>query len=388
MIETPTSVKSEQFLRKLLNEMVQRNATDMHISAESPPMLRIDGKLVRMPYPALSENLARMLALSLMSTAQRRKFEKDLDIDFSIGIRGLSRFRCNVFHQNQSIAMAVKAIPFETQTPEELNIPPEIYHFGRVNAGLVLIAGPRGSGKSTTQSAILKRLNEERQQHIITIEEPIEFVYSSSNCIVNQREVMRDTKSYEIALESTPRQDTNIVFVSETNEKDKLVSTLKIADMGLLVFATMRSRDAVSTVMRLVDLEIPHYLISGALRFVIAQRLLRVICPSCKRVVTPDFSLLREIGLDPEKVKNLKFHRGTGCPKCHGTGYKGRRPIFETLEVTPIMKAMLQAGTSVIELWRHAVNEGMVPLRKVALKMMLDGETTLEQVATETFSYQ
>ena len=360
----------------------------MHISAGSSPLLRVDGKLIRMPIGPISEELSKVLAYSLMSGKQRRQFEKELDIDFSIGVRGISRFRCDVFHQKGSIAMVVKAIPFETEAVADLRIPHEVLEFGGVTRGLVLVSGPRGSGKSTTLSAILDKLNKERRQHILSVEDPIEFLYKSENCIVNQRELHRDTKSYERALKSVPRQNPDVVFVSEANDKDSLLSTLKVADTGLLVFATMKARDAVSSVMRMVDLDLPSYLINGSLRVVIAQRLLRTICPYCKRVVTPDFSTLKLVGLDPNKAKNVDFYRGTGCPKCNGTGYRGRIPIFEVLKVTPKINNMINSGTSVVELWREAVGEGMVPLRRKALKYMLDGVTTIEQVAMETVSYR
>ncbi len=372
----------------LLGEMIRKQATDMHISADSSPMLRIDGKLIMMQLRPFSEEMTKMLAYSLMTNAQRRKFERDLDLDFSFGVKGLSRFRCNVFHQRESIAISIKSIPYEIKTPQDLRIPPEVFQFGEVKNGLVLVTGPRGSGKSTTLSALIKRLNEERRSHILTVEDPIELVYNSMSGIVNQREVLKDTKAYEIALASVPRQDVDILFVSEANDAEKLLSTLKVADMGLLVFATMRSRDAVSAVMRFIDLNMPYYLINGALRMIISQRLLRRICPNCRRVVTPDDDLLRSIGIDPMKVKNYNFYRGSGCPKCNGTGYQGRIPVFESLKITPVIRTMIQAGTSVIELWREAVNEGMIPMRKVALRYMLEGETTLDQVASETISYQ
>ena len=388
MIETQTSVKSESLLKMLLGEMIRKQATDMHISADSSPMLRIDGKLIMMQLRPFSEEMTKMLAYSLMTNAQRRKFERDLDLDFSFGVKGLSRFRCNVFHQRESIAISIKSIPYEIKTPQDLRIPPEVFQFGEVKNGLVLVTGPRGSGKSTTLSALIKRLNEERRSHILTVEDPIELVYNSMSGIVNQREVLKDTKAYEIALASVPRQDVDILFVSEANDAEKLLSTLKVADMGLLVFATMRSRDAVSAVMRFIDLNMPYYLINGALRMIISQRLLRRICPNCRRVVTPDDDLLRSIGIDPMKVKNYNFYRGSGCPKCNGTGYQGRIPVFESLKITPVIRTMIQAGTSVIELWREAVNEGMIPMRKVALRYMLEGETTLDQVASETISYQ
>ncbi|MCK5833165.1 Flp pilus assembly complex ATPase component TadA [bacterium] len=368
--------------------MVRKNATDMHISAGSSPLLRIDGKLIRMPMNPISEELSKILAYSLMSSSQRRKFETELDCDFSIGIKDFSRFRCNVYHQKGSIAIAVKSIPIDVKAPENLHIPQEIYEFGGVNAGLVLIAGPRASGKSTTLSSLLNKINEERKQHILSIEDPLELLYNSKNCIINQRELYRDTKSYDVALASAPRQNADIIFVSEANDEQKLLATLKVADMGLLVFATIRARDAVSSMMRLIDLDLPPYLINGALRVIMAQRLLRMICPYCKRIVTPDYSLLHDIGIDPKKVQNIKFYRGSGCPKCNGTGFQGRIPIFEILYVTPRIKTMVQAGTSIIELWKDAVNGGMVPMRKVALKYMLEGLTTLEQVATETVTYQ
>ncbi len=368
--------------------MVHRNATNLHISAGSAPLYRVDGKLIRMPMKPISEDLSRVLGYSLMSKKQQRRFEKDLDIDFSVGVRGLSRFRCNVFHQRGTVAVVIKHVSYEDGPVGDLHIPHEVYEYGGVTQGLVLVTGPRGSGKSTTLSAILNKLNHDRKQHILTIEDPVENIYSSKNCIFNQRELYSDTKSYDIALKSAPRQNPDIVFVSEVNEEIKLLSTLKVADTGLLVFASMKARDAASSVMRMVDLGLPLYLINGSLRFVIAQRLLRMICPYCKRVITPDNSLLRLVGLDQNKAKNVTFYRGTGCPKCNGTGYYGRIPVFEMLRITTRVHNMIKSGTSVIDLWKDAVKSGMVPLRKTALRYMLKGVTTLEQVATETISYQ
>src|SRR4030067_777151 len=202
-------------LRELLELMVKRHASDLHLTVGAPPILRIDGKLVKTEFDILTPDITKKLSYSIMNERQRQKFEENSELDLSFGIEQLSRFRCNVFMQRGNVAVAIRQIPFRIPSFEELGVPKVVSEFANLPRGLVLVTGPTGSGKSTTLAALLDKINRERHVHILTVEDPIEYLHRHQNCIVNQREGHSDTQSFASALKYALREDPDVVLVGE-----------------------------------------------------------------------------------------------------------------------------------------------------------------------------
>lgn len=245
-------------MHQLLKLMKEKGASDLHITTGSPPRLRIDGKLVPLQMPPLGPNDTKQLCYSLLTEAQKQKFEEENELDFSFGIKGLSRFRANLFIQRGAVAGVFRAIPYEIKTPEELGLPPIVRTLTKKPRGLVLVTGPTGSGKSTTLASLINIINEEREEHIITIEDPIEYLHPHKKCLVNQREVGSDTRSFRTALKYVLRQDPDIILIGEMRDLETIEAALTIAETGHLVFATLHTNTAVQTINRIIDVFPPY----------------------------------------------------------------------------------------------------------------------------------
>jgi twitching motility protein PilT len=245
--------KSNFSMRELLEEMIRRGASDLHITVGCPPALRIDGKITRLPGEPITEELSKRLAYSIMTEKQKQHFEENWEQDLSFGIQGLSRFRCNVFLQRGAVALVVRAIPFKILSFSELALPTAVIKFSNFPRGLVLVCGPTGSGKSTTLASIIDKINNERHEHILTVEDPIEFVHSHKNCLVNQREVHGDTVSFGSALKYALREDPDVVLIGEMRDLETMQSALTIAETGHLAFATLHTNSAAETMNRIID---------------------------------------------------------------------------------------------------------------------------------------
>jgi twitching motility protein PilT len=241
-----------------LREMMERGASDLHVSANSPPLIRVNGELVPLKHPALGATDTKTLCYSLLTEAQKKKFEEESELDFSFGIKGLCRFRGNLFNQKGAVGGAFRIIPFQIPPMEKLGLPPIVEHLANLPRGLVLVTGPTGSGKSTTLAAIIDKINRERREHIITLEDPIEFVHEHKACLVNQREVFADTMGFSIALKHILRQDPDIVLVGEMRDLETIEAALVIAETGHLVFSTLHTNSAVQTINRIIDVFPPH----------------------------------------------------------------------------------------------------------------------------------
>src|ERR671920_1054034 len=216
-------------LRALLEEMIQKDASDLHITAAEKPKLRVDGDIVDSSIPdVLTPKDTLQLAYSVLTENQKKRFETDDELDFSFGIQNLARFRGNVFKQRGCVAMVIRMIPFNVRTFQDLGLPPVIAKLAERPRGLILVTGPTGSGKSTTLAAIIDKINKERHDHILTIEDPIEFVHQHQNCLVNQREVHSDTESFSMALRAALREDPDIVLIGEMRDLETVEAALKI----------------------------------------------------------------------------------------------------------------------------------------------------------------
>ncbi len=245
-------------LHQLLKAMVEKGASDLHVTTGSPPQLRIDGKLVPLKTPPLSPVDTKQLCYSILTDAQKHKFEEDSELDLSFGVKGLSRFRANVFMQRGAVAGAFRTIPFKILTFAELGLPAIVTELAKKPRGLILITGPTGSGKSTTLASIIDKINTDRHEHIITIEDPIEYLHAHKNCLVNQREVGADTQSFKKALKYILRQDPDVVLIGEMRDLETVEAALVISETGHLAFATLHTNSAVQTINRILDVFPPY----------------------------------------------------------------------------------------------------------------------------------
>jgi twitching motility protein PilT len=241
-------------LRALLDEMISRGASDLHITAGDRPKLRIDGEITNSTIDAvLTPRDTLAIAYSILTEAQKKRFETEDELDFSFGIQNLSRFRGNVFKQRGCVAMAIRQIPFSIRTFQELGLPPIVERLAEKPRGLVLVTGPTGSGKSTSLASMLDKINRQERGHILTVEDPIEFVHRHQGCIVNQREVGADTKSFAAALKYALRQDPDVVLIGEMRDLETISAALTIAETGHLAFATLHTNSAAETINRIID---------------------------------------------------------------------------------------------------------------------------------------
>ena len=233
--------------------MVERGASDLHITSGSPPQLRIDGTLVPLRTPPLKPSESKLLCYEVMTDDQRLRFEKGHEIDFSFGVKSLSRFRANVFLQRGAVTGAFRSIPFQVRPLGELGVPPVAEELCTRPRGLVLVTGPTGSGKSTTLAAMIDKINSEQRCHIVTVEDPIEYLHSNKLCIVNQREVGADTAGFKDALKYVLRQDPDVVLIGEMRDLETIEAALTISETGHLVFATLHTNTAAQSINRIID---------------------------------------------------------------------------------------------------------------------------------------
>jgi twitching motility protein PilT len=241
-------------LPELLKRLVEQHGSDLHLTAASPPRLRINGELLPcQDLQALAPGDTRELAYSVLTDSQKHRFEEDRELDFSFGVKNLGRFRANLFMQRGSVGMVLRLIPWETRSFEDLGLPPVVRALCDKPRGLVLVTGPTGSGKSTTLATMIDLINNTRHGHIVTIEDPIEFVHGHKNCLVNQRELGSDTSSFAIALRAVLREDPDVVLIGEMRDLETVEAALRIAETGHLTFGTLHTNSAASTINRIID---------------------------------------------------------------------------------------------------------------------------------------
>ncbi len=291
-------------LHQLLKAMVEKGASDMHITAGAPPLLRIDGEVIPLKLPPLTPVDTKHLSYSIMTEEQKIAFEKDSELDLSFGVKNLSRFRGNIYLQRGAVAAAIRTIPFKILSYDELGLPPVIADIANKPNGLVLVTGPTGSGKSTTLASIIDKINSEQRVHILTIEDPIEYLHPHKMAVVNQREIGADTASFKGALRYVLRQDPDVVLVGEMRDLDTIEAALTIAETGHLVFATLHTNSAVATINRIVDVFPAHQQdqIRNKLSFVLQGVITQQLMP---RAGQPGRCLAMEILVPTAAVRNL-----------------------------------------------------------------------------------
>jgi len=265
-------------LPELLQTLVENNGSDLHITTDTPPQIRVHGHLKPLDLPSLGPAETKSLAYSVLTDQQKKRFEEALELDFSFGIRGIARFRCNVFNQRGAVAAVYRVIPEQIKGFHELGLPPVLANLAERPRGLVLVTGPTGSGKSTTLAAMIDKINTERHEHILTIEDPIEFVHPHKGCLVNQREVHQDTQGFAMALRAALREDPDIVLIGELRDLETIESALRIAETGHLTFATLHTNSAAQTINRIIDVFPAHQ--QGQIRTQLSLVLEGIVCQS------------------------------------------------------------------------------------------------------------
>ncbi len=341
-----TPPKPELSLRVLLQEMIQRKASDLHITVGERPKLRVDGDLVDSAVEhVLTPKDSLQLAYSILTESQKKRFETEDELDFSFGVQNLSRFRGNVFKQRGCVALAIRQIPYEIISLEQLGLPPILGKMAERPRGLVLVTGPTGSGKSTTLAAMVDKINKERKGHIITIEDPIEFIHRHQNCTVNQREVGADTKSFSAALKYALRQDPDVILIGEMRDLETISAALTIAETGHLVLATLHTNSAAESINRIIDAFPAHQQaqVRAQLAFVL------------EGVVTQ-----------------------TLLPKARG---RGRVCAAEVLVCTPAIRAVIRDEKihQIYSLMQAGKKHGMQTMNDSLQLLVMKGEVTMEE---------
>ncbi len=265
-------------LPELLKTTVEMDASDLHLSTNSPPQVRVNGKLQRLPLPDLSPADTKQLAYSVLTDSQKKRFEETMELDFSFGIRGIARFRCNVFNQRGAVGAVYRLIPERIRGFQELGLPTIVQKLAEKPRGLVLVTGPTGSGKSTTLAAMIDKINIDRRDHILTIEDPIEYIHQHKGCLVNQREVHSDTQGFGPALRAALREDPDVVLIGEMRDLETVESALRIAETGHLTLATLHTNSASQTINRIIDIFPAHQ--QGQIRTQLSLVLEGIVCQS------------------------------------------------------------------------------------------------------------
>jgi twitching motility protein PilT len=322
-------------LNQLLKDMVGQGGSDLHITTNSPPQVRVDGVLRQMNMPPLTPTETKQLCYSILTDNQKHRLEENLEIDLSFGLKGLARFRANIFHQRGAIAAVFRQIPFEIRGFRELGLPAVIERMCEKPRGLVLVTGPTGSGKSTTLAAMLDKVNRERHEHIVTVEDPVEYLHSHKNCIVNQREIHADTHSFENALRSALRQDPDVVLIGEMRDLETVESALRIAETGHLTFATLHTNSAAQSINRIIDVFPAHQQaqIRAQLSLVLEGILCQALLP---RTGGKGRALAMEILVPSAAIRNLiredKVHQIYGMMQA-GQAKHGMQTFNQSLAV-------------------------------------------------------
>ena len=291
-------------LNSLLKHTVEQGGSDLHITISSPPQIRVDGILRPMNLPPMSPTETKQIAYSIMTDNQKHRLEENLEVDFSFGIKGLSRFRANVFHQRGAVAAVFRQIPYKIMSFRELGLPAITEKLCDKPRGLVLVTGPTGSGKTTTLAAMIDKVNRERHEHIVTIEDPVEYLHEHKNCLVNQRELLADTHSFSNSLRSVLRQDPDVVLIGEMRDHETVEAALRIAETGHLTFATLHTNSAAQTINRIIDIFPAHQQaqIRAQLSFVLEGIMCQTLLP---RASGKGRALAMEILVPNSAIRNL-----------------------------------------------------------------------------------
>jgi twitching motility protein PilT len=351
-------------LPELLKTLVEAGGSDLHITTQTPPQIRVHGHLTRVEGADLTPAETKQLAYSVLTDAQKKRFEETCELDFSFGLKGLARFRCNMFNQRGSVGAVYRVIPEKIRSFQELALPPVLATLAERPRGLVLVTGPTGSGKSTTLAAMIDKINKERHDHILTIEDPIEFVHQHQGCLVNQREVHSDTQSFSAALRAALREDPDIVLIGEMRDLETVESALKIAETGHLTFGTLHTNSAAQTINRIIDIFPANQ--QGQIRTQLSLVLEGIVCQSLLPKIGGGRVVSLEIMIPTPAIRNLiredKIHQiysamQTGQEKVGmQTMNQSLATLYQTKKVT--LETALAASSNREEL-QDLINRGV-----------------------------
>ena len=290
-------------LPELLQKVVELDGSDLHLATRTPPQIRVHGHLERLDGPDLTPADTMQLAYSVLTDAQKKRLEETFELDFSFGIQGVGRFRCNLFHQRGAVGAVYRLIPERVRSFQELGLPAVVATLAEKPRGLILVTGPTGSGKSTTLAAMVDKINKERQDHILTIEDPIEFVHQHQRCLVNQREVHQDTQSFSSALRAALREDPDIVLIGEMRDLETVESALRIAETGHLTLATLHTNSAAQTINRIIDVFPAHQ--QSQIRTQLSLVLEGIVCQTLLPKIGGGRVVSLEIMIPTPAIRNL-----------------------------------------------------------------------------------
>ncbi len=327
-------------IEQLLKEVVDRQGSDLHLTAGVPPVMRVWGKLTPLAgYPVLTPEDTYQLAYSMLNTLQKQKFEKNWELDLSYGVPGLGRFRVNVYRQRGAVGVAIRVIPHEVPHLEDLNLPGVLVELTRRPRGLILVTGPTGQGKSTTLAAMINQINEERSCHIVTIEDPIEYLHEHKRSVINQRELGFDTQSFPNALRAALREDPDVVLIGEMRDLETIAAALTIAETGHLVFATLHTANAAQSIDRIIDVFPPHQ--QQQVRVQLASVLEAVV----SQILLPNQLFLRRFGSQEDYAAARRSGSVATVRRAWPTLEEiGRVPAVEVMIATPAIRNLIREG--------------------------------------------
>ena len=364
-------------IAELLAFSVKNKASDLHLSAGLPPMIRVDGDVRRINIPALDHKQVHALVYDIMSDKQRRDYEEFLEVDFSFEIPSLARFRVNAFNQNRGAGAVFRTIPSEVLTLEDLAVPPIFRELIDQPQGLILVTGPTGSGKTTTLYSTLKRLATP-DVNVCTVEDPIEMIAPEFNQMQVQTNIDLD---FAAGVRTLLRQDPDIIMIGEIRDLETAQMAVQASLTGHLVLSTLHTNDAPSAITRLLDLGVPHYLLASTINGVLAQRLVRTLCPHCK-VPKPLSAAQWAVLADADEAlpESPTPYAPAGCLDCRRTGYMGRVGLYELLPLSSRLRGLIRADMDLAGFNRAARAEGVRTLRRAGLEKVAAGLTTIEEV--------
>lgn len=374
------SQKREPEINKFFRAATKTRASDLHLKVGQPPKLRIQDDLKSTTGEPFTEQRLEQICFEILTDDQKQFFLKHGTLDLSYGVTEEERFRVNLFRQRGFVSLVARRVNTEIPTIEQLNLPQTLKKIADCTQGLVLCVGPTGCGKTTTLYSALQEINTVDLK-IITTEDPVEYDIEGIMQVAVNEEI---GVTFASCLRSIVRQDPDVILVGEIRDLETAEMAIEASLTGHLVFSTLHTNDAPTAITRLIELEVQPFLISATMQAVVAQRLVRKICPRCKTEFVPTEEMLYELGLRREDIGGNKFHYGRRCMECNHTGYKGRTAIFETLVITERLRQMIMDGASSSAIREAAREEGMLTLRERGLRLIFEGVTTVEEIIKET----
>lgn len=376
-----------EMFQRILKTAVEGGASDVHLKIDGPVVFRINRQLIAIECPFPAEPWMNMVVDKITPAHLKNRLQEQREIDFSYYLPSIGRFRTNLFQQRGQWCLAMRYVKTNVPSFQELGLLEQIKTIAESPRGIVLVAGSTGCGKSTTLAAMIEHINANFKKHLITLEDPIEYVFEDNQCVIEQREVGLDTLSFHHALKHVLRQDPDIIMIGEIRDTETAEIAVESALTGHQVLSTMHCNDAPGAIARMDDMGIAPFLISSSVILACAQRLMRRICSHCKEPVTYPEKMFQDLSIDPSVFDGVTLYRGRGCERCKEAGYSGRMAIIEAMSMSDQIRKMIIDRATSREIGKIAIGQGMKTLRMVALDRVRDGMSTLEQVLLVTAAH-